>query len=66
MPEQAAVGDIAHQEFNYRRELVNCLIEPRGSLCRRSASDGLPQVRVGLGVVELNGLDASEVIMVTS
>ena len=66
MSEQAAVRDITHQKFDHGKELVNRLIEPRGSFCRRSTPNGLPQVCMGFGVVELNSLDASEVIVVTS
>jgi len=51
MPEHAAVRDIAHKELNHCGELVNCLIESRGCLRSRSASNCLPQVCMGLGVI---------------
>lgn len=66
MSEQAAVRDITHKELNHRGELMNRLIKSRGGLRRRGASDGLPQVCMGLGVIKLDGFDTAEIIVVTS
>ena len=66
MPEQAAVWNVPHKEFNHNRELVDRLIKTRGDLRGGCTPNGLPQVRVGVGVVELDCLDTPEVIMITS
>ena len=45
---------------------MNCLIESRGSLRSGSAPNGLPQVGMSFGVIELDGFDTAKVIMVAS
>lgn len=66
MPKQAALRDITHEELNDREELVNCLVESWGSLRMRSTPDRLPQVCVGLRVIQLYGFDTTKVIVITS
>ena len=66
MSEEAAVRDITHEEFNHRGELMNRLIKSWGGFGRRGASDGLPQVCMGLGVIKLDGFDTAKIIVVTS
>jgi len=66
MSKQATVRDIAHQELNHRREFMNCLIESRGSLRRRSTPNCLPQVRMGFCVIKLDGFDTAKIIVITS
>ena len=66
MPKQATLRDITHEELNDREELVDCLIESWGSLRSRSAPNRLPQVCVGLGVIQLYGFDTAKVIVITS
>lgn len=65
MSEQAAFRDITHKEFDHRRELVNRLIESRGSLRGRGTPNGLPQVGMRLGVIELDGFDPAKIIVIT-
>lgn len=64
VPEEPAVGDVAHEQLDDDEGLVHGLEEARRGLGRGRAPDGLLQVRVRVGVVELHGLDAPEVVVV--
>lgn len=64
MPEQTPLGDLAHEKVHDNRQLVHGLVETRGSLRRRSPTNGLLQVCVRRRVVELNCLDTAEVVVV--
>jgi hypothetical protein len=64
VPEHPTVGNVAHEELDDNTELVNGLVEARGNGCLRRTPDCLLQVRVRLGVVELHGTDAAEVVVV--
>jgi hypothetical protein len=50
-PEQGTVGYVAHQKFNNDKQLMSGLPEPRGDLGRRSSSDSLLKMGVGLCVI---------------
>ena len=66
VPEQTTVRDIAHKELDHHGEFMNCLVESRGGLRSRSTPDCLPQVCMGLSVIELDGLDTAKVVVITS
>ena len=63
--EEAAFGDVAHEEFDDYRELVYCLIETGRGGGRGSTPYSLLQVRMCRTVIQLNRLDSAEIIMVT-
>ena len=64
MPKEAPFRDIAHEKFDYDGQLMHGLIESRSGLGRWSAAYGLLEVRVCSGVIELNSLDPTEIVVV--
>jgi hypothetical protein len=64
MPEESPIRNVSHQKFHHDRELVDCLVEAGCSRRWRSTTNGLLQVRVCCGIVELYSSDAAEEIMV--
>lgn len=66
MSEQSPIWDITHEQFHDDEELVYGLIKPRCRSRLRGASNGLLEITMGLGVVELNDFDAAEVVVVAS
>lgn len=65
MPEEAAVGNIAHEELHYHKELMHGLVEPWCEFGCWCAADRLLQVCVRRGIVELHCLDPAEEVVVT-
>ena len=65
MPEQTALGNIAHEQLHNSEELVYCLVETRSGLGWRCTSDGLLQVRVCCSVIQLHGPNTADVVMVS-
>ena len=65
MPEEAAVGDVAHEEFHHHKELVHGLVKPWCEFGCWCAANRLLQVSVRRGIVELHGLDPTEKVVVT-
>ena len=64
VPEETALGDVAHKELDDNRELMDGLVKPRRGPGRRRPTDSLLQIGVRCGVVQLYGLDAAEVVVV--
>lgn len=64
VPEERAVGNVAHEELDDDEVFVHGLVEARRGLRSGRAADGLLQVGVCLAVVELNGPDAAEVVVI--
>jgi len=64
MSEQRPIRDIAHEQFHDDEEFVDGLIEPRCRSRLRGASNGLLEIAMGVGVIELNDFDAAEVVVV--
>lgn len=62
VPERLALRDLAHQQLNQHAQLRRRLQEPRCDLGLGRAPDGLLEVAVGLGVVELDGPDPADVV----
>ena len=66
VPEEASLRNVAHEQLHNNEELVHGLEEAWGGLGRGRAPDCLLQVRVRRGVIELHGLDATQIVMVSS
>lgn len=66
MPEDAAVGYVAHEQLHDDRQLMHCLVEARSSSRGWCAADGLLQVGVGSTVVQLYGPDTTKEVVVAS
>lgn len=66
MPKETAFWDIAHQQLNDDKQLVNGLVESRCRFCGGSTTNGLLEVSMGVTVVELYGLDTTQVVVITS
>jgi hypothetical protein len=64
MPEEAAFGNIAHEKLYHHKQFVYGLVEARCKFRRRRAADGLLQVGVRRGIVELHSLDATKVVVI--
>ena len=63
MSEQTALRDFTHQELYDNRQLVYGLVESRRCFRRRCTSYSLLEVCMGFAIVQLNGLDATQVIV---
>jgi len=63
--EEASVRNISHEKLNHHEELVNLLVESRGEFGRRSASNGLLQIGMRFGIVELHRLDPSKIVVIS-
>lgn len=66
MSESTAIGDFAHQQVNHDRQFVHSLVEPRSCLDRGRTSNGLLQIVVCRGIVQLHGLDTAEIVVIPS
>jgi hypothetical protein len=65
LPEEAAVGDVAHKQLDHGAELVHSLIKAGSDLRGRRPPDRLLKVRVRIRVVQLHGADATDVVVVS-
>ena len=65
MPEEAPLGDIAHKQLDNDGQLVYSLVKTGGGFCRRGPPDSLLQVGMRRGVIQLDCLDATEVVVVS-
>ena len=66
MTEETTFRDISHQQLDNHREFVNRLIETRSGGRRRSMSDSLLNICMSGGVVQLDGLDTTKVVVIAS
>lgn len=61
--EDTPLGDISHKQLNDYQQLVGRLSEPERSILG-SFTDGLQQVGVGVGVLQLDSVDQPDVVQV--
>lgn len=66
MSEQSPIRDITHEQFHDDEEFVYGLIKPRCRSRLGGTSNGLLEITMCLGVIELNDFDAAEVVVVAS
>jgi hypothetical protein len=66
VPEETAIGDIAHEELHHHKQLVHGLVKSWCDFGCWCTAYRLLQVGVRRGVVELHGLDSTEKVVVTS
>jgi hypothetical protein len=64
LEEHIAIRDFAHEQLNAAKELVDFCTESLGAM-GRSFSDSLHQTRVRLGVVKLNTLQTTKIVIVS-
>jgi hypothetical protein len=65
VPEQRPIRNVTHKELDNHEVLVHRLVEAWSGLWRGSASDRLLEIGVGVGIVELYGLDTAKIVVVT-
>lgn len=65
MAEQPTIRNVAHEQLDDNAELVDRLVETGSRFRRRCPSNCLLKVRVRIGVVQLDCLDAAEIVMVS-
>lgn len=63
MSEETPFRNISHQQLDDDEEFVHGLEEAWSSSCRRRPPDGLLQICVRSGVVQLNSLYATKVVV---
>lgn len=66
MPERRPLRDVTHQHLYHHEQLVGSLPKACSGLRWRCSPDGLLKVRVRSGVIQLDSLDATNVVVVTS